>query len=179
VKLRPSLMIVGALGVLVPLAACGSSNTSSTSTSSAAASESSTTAASSGGSSDSEYCTKVKNYKAQSDALDAVMKGTDPKAIRNGFETIQAMIHDLDKNPPSAIAADVHAVREVSDEVVSVFDKYDYDFTKLATAPEFEALSKKMDSAAINDSNKKLDAYSTDVCGLPPDSTVPETTVSN
>ena len=107
------------------------------------------------------------------------MQSTDPKAIRKGFETILVMLHDLDKNPPSAIAADVHAVREVSDEVVSVFDKYDYDFTKLATAPEFEALSKKMDSAAINDSNKKLDAYSTDVCGLPPDTTVPETTVAN
>jgi hypothetical protein len=173
-------MIVGTLAVLTPLAACGGSSKSSTSgASSETTVASDSTSGSNSGTSDSEYCAKIKEYKAQSDALDAVMQSTDPKAIRKGFETILVMLHDLDKNPPSAIAADVHAVREVSDEVVSVFDKYDYDFTKLATAPEFEALSKKMDSAAINDSNKKLDAYSTDVCGLPPDSTVPETTVSN
>lgn len=171
-------MIVGTLAVLSPLAACGSSKSSTAeSTTTAAATGDSTaaapetTATSSGGNGDT-YCSKVAQYKTKADSLSAAMTSNNPADLKNAFETIQVMIHDLDTDPPADIAADVHTMRQVSDEVVAVFRKYDYDVTKLSAAPEYAELSKKVDSDAISAANKKLDEYSTGVCGLPPDTTL-------
>jgi hypothetical protein len=171
-------MLVGTLAVLSPLAACGGSKSSTAeSTTKAAATGDSTaaapetTATSSDGNGDT-YCSKVAQYKTKADSMSAAMTSNNPADLKNAFETIQVMIHDLDTDPPADIAADVHTMRQVSDEIVAVFRKYDYDVTKLAGAPEYVKLAETMDSNAINEANEKLDNYSTSVCGLPPDTTL-------
>lgn len=167
-KLRPSLMIVGALAVLAPLAACGSSKAStSESASSAAAPE--TTAASSGGS-DAAYCEKVKQYKAEADASEPALQTNDPAKIRDAFESTLGAVKDLDKDAPSAIAADVHTVRLLADKLVSTLKKYDYDIAKVSASPEFATLAKEMDSPDLNAANDRLDKWGQDVCGIAPDS---------
>lgn len=175
-------MIVAVAGLLASagaLTACGGSKSSSSesSTTAAAASADSTaaaateTTAASGGSGgdDAAYCAKVKQYKADADATDPALQSNDPKQIRTAFETILETIHDLDKDAPEAIAADVHTVRTLADELVATFDKYDYDFTKLSAAPEFTELSKKMDGPDMKAANQNLDKWGQDVCGIAPD----------
>lgn len=174
-------IIVAVAGLLVSagaLTACGSSKSSNSesSTTAAAASADSTAgatettaAAASAGGDDAAYCAKVKQYKADSDATDPALQSNDPKQIRAAFETILETIHDLDKDAPKAIAADVHTVRLLADELVATFDKYDYDFTKLSTAPEFTELSKKMDGPDMKTANQNLDKWGQEVCGIAPD----------
>ncbi len=177
-KIRTYLMIAGAVAAFAPLSACGASSTSSATTvvgesgSTTVVGESSATTAVDIKPRDNDYCSKVKEYRSNADALTSAMSSTNVADIKNAFETIQVMIHDLDNNPPSEIADAVHTMREASDEIITVFRKYDYDFTKLSGAPEYVELAKKIDGATISEANKKLDDYSTGVCGLPPDTTL-------
>lgn len=177
-KIRTYLMITGAFAVLVPLAACGGSSKSSATTvagessATTVAGESSATTAVDIKPRDNDYCSKVKEYNLKADEIDSSMSSTNVADVKAAFESIQVMIHDLDKNPPTEIAEAVHAMREASDQLIAVFGKYDYDFTKLAGAPEYVKLAETMDSSAISEANEKLDNYSTSVCGLPPDTTL-------
>lgn len=144
-----------ALTGLLSLSACGGSKSSS--------------ADNGGGSSDAAYCAKVAEYKDKSDTFDSVLDEGNPSGMRTAFETMQGLVHDLDKNPPASIAADVHAVRKGIDEVVAVFAKYDYDFTKLMAAPEFAELAQTMEGDALTAATDRLDKWGVDVCGFPPD----------
>jgi len=178
VKIRTYLMITGAFAVLVPLAACGGSSKSSATT--VAGESSATTVAGESSATtvvdikprDKDYCSKIKEYNAKSDELDSSMSSDDAAVLKDAFETMQVMIHDLDKNPPSEIAEAIHTMREASDQLIAVFGKYGYDFTKLMGAPEYVKLAETMDSSAISEASEKLDNYSTGVCGLPPDTTL-------
>ena len=179
-KIRTYLMITGAFAVLVPLAACGGSSTSSGTT--VAGDSSATTVAGDSSATtvvdikprDKDYCSKIKEYNAKSDELDSPMSSDDAAVLGASFERMQVMIHDLDNNPPSEIAEAIHTMREASDQLIAVFQKYDYDFTKLMGAPEYVKLAETMDSGAMTvaEASKKLDAYATGVCGLPPDTTL-------
>jgi len=170
---RLMMVAVGALVSAAALSACGGSKSSSSESASAADGTETTAAAgesdASGGADEKEYCAKVKLYMDQADAFDAVMESNDPADIRKGFETMQDLVHKLDDNPPSTIAEDVHTVRKLTDQFVSVFDKYDYDFTKLASAPEFAELSKLMENGEQNAASERLDKWGEKVCGFPPE----------
>lgn len=161
--MRKQLVTVAA-GIIVSvgaLTACGGGKSSS----------GSATTEASGGTSEAAYCAQVKEYKATADSFDAVMQSDNAADIRKGFEAMQDLVHKLDQNPPSSIAADVHSVRTLTDEIIAVFDKYDYDFTKLAAAPEFAELSKKMDGGELSAASDRLDKWGQDVCGIAPDTT--------
>lgn len=168
-KNQATLMIIGALAVLSPLAACGGSSESNGTTTT---SVSGATTAVDIKPRDSDYCSKIKEYNSKADELDSSMSSTNVADVKAAFETMQVMIQDLDKDPPSEIAEAVHTMREASDQLIAVLGKYGYDYTKLAGAPEYAKLAETMDSSAINEANDKLDAYSTGVCGLPPDTTL-------
>lgn len=164
-KLRPCLMLVGTLAVFAPLAACGGSKSSTA--------ESATTAAASGdaaGGDEAAYCEKVKQYKAEADASEPALKTNDPAKIREAFESTLGAVKDLDKDAPSAIAADVHTVRLLADKLVSTLKKYDYDLEKVSASPEFTSLSTEMDSPDLQAANDRLDKWGQDVCGIAPDS---------
>lgn len=164
------MVAAGALVSAAAFSACGGSKSSSSeAATTVAGSESTAAGASSGGADEKEYCAKVKQYMDMGDAFDSVMASNNPDDIRKGFETMQDLVHKLDDNPPSSIAEDVHTVRKLTDQFVSVFDKYDYDFTKLSAAPEFTELSKKMDGPDMKSANQNLDKWGQDVCGIAPD----------
>ena len=152
--------VVGALVVVGSLTACGSSKSGS----------------SSGGASEADYCVQVKAYKDKADQFDAMFQNPEANSMKVAFETMQGILHDLDKNPPSTIAGDVHKVRGAIDQMIEVFTKYDYDFVKLATAPEFAELSKVIDGPEFKASTDRLDQWGVDTCGFPPDSTVASST---
>ncbi|MDO8390919.1 MAG: hypothetical protein Q7V57_10550 [Actinomycetota bacterium] len=125
---------------------------------------------SSGGSSDAAYCAQIKDYKTTADSLDSVFDNPDSDGVKTAFTTMQAMIHDLDKNPPAKIASDVHAMTTAVDRIVAIFEQYDWDIIALSTAPEFAELSAELDGEAFTTASDNLEAYSVDVCGLPADS---------
>lgn len=148
-KKRSTTLLLGVFAASALLGACGDDKKSG-----------------GGATSDAAYCKKIESYKAKADELDSVMQGSDPAAIKGAFTTMQGMIHDLDKKPPASIAADVHTMTDAVDKIVTIFEKYDWDFNKLATAPEAADLSTIMDNDAVNTASDNLDTYTSDVCGL-------------
>lgn len=148
-KHRTQILVIGAFAATALLGACSDDKKSS-----------------GGGTSDAAYCAQIAGYKAKADELDAVMSGTDSAAIKDAFTTMQGMLHDLDKNPPASIAEDVHLMTDTADKMIDIFSKYDWDFTKLATAPEFEELSTLMNDEKYSTANDHLDTYTSETCGL-------------
>ena len=125
----------------------------------------------SGGSTDTEYCGLITSYKAKANELDSVMNGTDATAIKAAFTTMQGEVHALDANPPASIAKDVHLMTATVDRMIAIFDKYDYDFTKMSTAPEAAELNELIASTDYTTAQDHLKAYSKDTCGIADDTT--------
>lgn len=119
------------------------------------------------GSSEASYCSRIKAYKAKSDELDAVFTGTpDSAKVKEAFTTMQAMLHDLNNGVPAEIKADVATQTEGVDSVVAIFSKYDWDFTALASAPEFADLQDDLAGTDMQASSDRLRAYSEATCGI-------------
>ena len=152
-KKRSTTLLLSAVAMTALLGACGDDKKSS------------------GGSSDAAYCTMIKAYKTKSDEMGSFMDSGDAKSLKTAFTTMQSMIHDLDKKAPSKLAADVHTMTGAVDKIVAIFAKYDWDVQKLAAAPDAAELSTTMNTPEVSSASERLDAYSTDVCKIAPDTT--------
>lgn len=167
---RSTSLLLGAFAVTALLGACSDDKKSdggaaSTGTAPGIGSTSPGTVTS-----DADYCSKLKAYRITRDEMGSIiMDSGDATATKNAFATEQSMLHDLDKNPPTEIAADVHTMTIALDKIISIFDKYDWDMQALSTAPENAEMTSTMDNADA--AATRLDAYMTDVCGIPPDTT--------
>jgi len=150
-KKRSTTLLLGALAATALLGACGDDKKS-------------------GGSSDAAYCAQIKDYRATSDALDSTFENPTSASVETAFTTMQGMIHELDKNPPAAISADVHTMTAAVDRIVAIFEQYDWDLVALQTAPEYAELQQQLTGEEFSGASDRLEAYSMDVCGLPADS---------
>ncbi len=127
-------------------------------------------AKSSSGSSTAAYCGKIAAYKAKSDELDSVFTGTpDSAAVEDAFTTMQSMVNDLNKNAPAEIKTDVATMSGAIDNVVKIFSQYDWDFVKLASAPEFATLQSDLAGADMTAASARLEKYSSETCGIATD----------
>ena len=151
-KKRSTTLLIGAFAITALLGACSDDKKSS-------------------GSTDTVYCGLITSYKAKANELDSVMSGTEAAAIKAAFTTMQGEVHALDANPPASIAKDVHLMTDTVDRMIAIFVKYDYDFTKLAAAPEATELNTLIDSPDYKSAQSNLKAYSKDVCNIPDDTT--------
>ena len=144
---RTTTLLIGALATVTMLGACGDD---------------------SGGGAVSEkaFCGMIQDYKDKADSFDSAFDSTDPKDIENAFTTMQGVLHDLDDAAPAEVKEDLGVMVESVDRMIEIFDKYDWDFTKLATAPEFAELSAELEGQAMSDASDRLDAYSKDTCGI-------------
>lgn len=144
---RTTTLLIGALATVTMLGACGDD---------------------SGGGAVSEkaFCGMIQDYKDKANSFDSAFTSNDPKEIETAFTTMQGVLHDLDDAAPSDVKKDLDVMLSTVDRMISIFDKYDWDFTKLATAPEFEELSADLDSQEMSDASDRLDAYSKDTCGI-------------
>lgn len=169
-KKRSTSLLLGAFAVTALLGACGDDKNSSggaapTGTAAGTGSTSPGTITS-----DADYCSKLKAYRIKRDEMGSIiMNSGDATATKNAFATEQSMLHDLDKNAPTEIAADVHTMTSALDTIIAIFDKYDWDTQALATAPENAEMTSTMDNADA--AATRVDTYMTDVCGIPPDTT--------
>jgi len=124
------------------------------------------------GSSTADYCAKIAAYKAKSDELDSVFTGTpDSAKIEEAFTTMQSMVSDLKSDAPAEIKQDVTTMSDAIDSVVKIFSQYDWDFVKLASAPEFATLQQELAGADMTAASDRLEAFSTDTCGIEPETT--------
>lgn len=122
------------------------------------------------GSSTATYCTKIAAYKAKSDELNSVFTGApDAAKIEDAFTTMQSMVHELKSNAPAAIKNDVTTMSTAIDSVVKIFAQYDWDFMKLASAPEFAKLQEELAGADMTAASGRLEAFSSDTCGIASD----------
>jgi len=124
---------------------------------------------SSSGSGPDAYCARIQAYKDKSDSLDVVFAGDelpDPAKLKDAFTTMQTMIHDLEKGAPSEIAADVAKQGAAIDSVVAIFDKYDWDLMALAASPDMAEMQTQMTGEEMTAASDRLEAYSTNTCGI-------------
>ena len=127
-------------------------------------------ATSGSGGSTATYCAKIAAYKAKSDELDSVFTGEpDAAKIEDAFTTMQSMVHDLQSDAPAEIKQDVTTMSTAIDSVVKIFSQYDWDFVKLASAPEFATLQEELAGADMTAASDRLEAFSTDTCGIASD----------
>ncbi len=153
---RITLLAVGTLATAALLGACGDDKKASDG-------GSATTAAAGG---DEAYCARIEAYKNASNELDSSMEEPTPESMKNAFETMGGMLHDLEDGAPAAIAADLATMNDSVDQMIAIFEKYEWDLLALATAPEYEELSTLMegdDMVAVQD---RLDSWSLDTCGI-------------
>ncbi len=123
-----------------------------------------------GATSTAAYCAKIADYKAKSDELDSVFSGTpDSAKIEVAFTTMQGMVNDLKDGAPAEIKTDVETMSTAIDSVVKIFSQYDWDFVKLASAPEFATLQEELAGPEMSAASGRLEAFSSDTCGIASD----------
>jgi outer membrane murein-binding lipoprotein Lpp len=123
--------------------------------------------AKSGSGSDAAYCARIAAYLAKSDELDGAFTGTpDPAKVEQAFTTMQSMVHDLNDGAPDTIKGDVATMTTAIDSVVEIFGKYDWNFTVLASSPEFAQLQEDLGGADMQGASDRLNTYSEETCGI-------------
>ena len=116
------------------------------------------------------YCAKIAAYKAKSDELSSVFTAApDSAKVKDAFTTMQSMINDLRSDAPAEIKTDVTTMSDAIDSVVKIFSQYDWDFVKLASAPEFATLQKDLQGADMSAASARLETFSSDTCGIASD----------
>jgi hypothetical protein len=123
----------------------------------------------SGGSSAASYCSRIQAYKDKSDTFDAIFDGDEPPAkadMEKAFTTMQTMVKDLKKGAPEEIKSDVALVSGGVDELVTLFEKYDWDIVALVSSPDADAMQATFDSAELQTAQENLDEYSLKECGI-------------
>lgn len=116
-----------------------------------------------------DYCARIQAYKDKSDSLDVIFAGDeapDSGKAKDAFTTMQTMIHDLEKGAPSEIAADVKTMGSAIDAVVTIFDKYDWDFVALSTSTDMADLQTQLSGDEMSGASERLEAYSKTTCGI-------------
>ena len=145
---RITILIVGAVAAATILGACGGDSDGG------------------GAVSETDFCGMIEDYKDKADSFDAAFTQDDPKAVEEAFTTMQGVLHDLESAAPSDVKADLDTMVTAVDRMIAIFDKYEWDFTQLAMAPEFGELSADLNSEEMASASDNLDAYSMDTCGI-------------
>jgi ABC-type Zn uptake system ZnuABC Zn-binding protein ZnuA len=122
-----------------------------------------------GGDSAAAYCARIQAYKDETDKLDAIFDGDEPPSsddLKKAFTTAQDMVQDLAKRAPAEIKSDATLMSGNIDELVKVFEKYDWDIVALASSPDMEALDSIMSSTEADAASERLDKFSETSCGI-------------
>ena len=170
------------LTAVLAVSACGSSGASVSEPTVPAASEPAATAptdssASSGsvtvdtdftGEGSEEVCSYARDLE-QSGVLSG---GTDLN--KEEFAKFEDVLNNFEDKAPSEIKGDVQTFQKTIAALKSIYEKYDYDATKLAGAatsdPEVAKVVASMSDPEFESASTRLDAYFEQVCGITPGS---------
>jgi hypothetical protein len=114
------------------------------------------------------YCDLVRSYTSSNSALDDAFTSGDAGALKTELNKLKPMLQTLQSQAPDEIKADVDLMATNLLKMIDVFDKYDYDMTKVAAAPEFADVSTAMTSDEVSKASDNLDKYESEVCGITP-----------
>ena len=123
----------------------------------------------SGGSSAASYCSRIQAYKDKSDSLDVLFAGDEAPGnddMKKAFTTMQTMVKDMKKGAPKEIESDVALMSSGIDEIVTAFEKYDWDIAALVASPDAAELDAIFENAEMDAASDRLDAYSLKECGI-------------
>ena len=147
---RFTTLALGLSLVAITLTACGGDSESS-------------------GGSTASYCSRIQAYKDKSDSLDEIFGGDGAPSsddTKRAFTTMQEMANDMRKGAPAEIKADVALVSGGIDDVVKLFEKYDWDVTELFSSSDAEAMQAVLDNAETQAASDRLDKFSSKTCGI-------------
>lgn len=123
----------------------------------------------SGGSSAASYCSRIQAFEDKGDSLDVLFAGDEAPTnedMKQAYTTMQTMVKDMKKGAPKEIEADVALMSSGIDQIVKVFEKYDWDITALVASPDAAELDAIFENAEMDAANDRLDAYSLKECGI-------------
>lgn len=109
-----------------------------------------------------DFCDKSRRYTEKFEDIAAAFG--DPEESEKQFEEFEDAIEDIAEDAPSEIAGDVDTVVKNFKEVKALFEKYDYEFSKIPPE-ESEAL----DNSEAEAANSRVNAYMEKVCGIDTD----------
>lgn len=110
-----------------------------------------------------EFCQKARDFeKNTKDTGDA----TTPEGLREEFGQLSAAIDDLVEAAPGEIKADTKAVGDYFGRVKDLYDRYDYDQTKI---PEEEAATLDSGTEKTKAASERVQSYFEKVCNIDTD----------
>lgn len=112
------------------------------------------------------FCAKLQEYKTATDSFDSTMSDPTPESLKTAFETMAAMLQDLESSAPSEISADLNKMNDSVDMMTAAFEKYDWDFMQVVTAPEFQEIDTLMSSEEMTAAQDRLDTWAKDTCNI-------------
>lgn len=112
------------------------------------------------------FCAKLQEYKTASDGFDSSLNDPTPESLKTAFQTMAGMLADLESSAPSEISADLGKLNDSVDMMMAAFEKYDWDFMQVVSAPEFQEIDTLMSSEEMTAAQDRLDTWAKDTCNI-------------
>lgn len=106
-----------------------------------------------------DFCDKARDYDKKFENI-----GQNSEDAEEEWNELEDAIDDLAGDAPGEIEDDVELVAKNFKEVKALYEKYDYDFSKV---PEEEAAA--IDDEGVEEANERVNAYMETVCKIDQD----------
>lgn len=106
-----------------------------------------------------DFCEKAREYEQKFAGI-----GQNSKDAAKEWGELEEAIEDIASDAPAEIKDDVNLVLKNFKDVKALYEKYDYDFSKV-TQEEMAAI----DSEGVEEANGRLNAYMESVCKIDQD----------
>lgn len=115
-----------------------------------------------------DYCETVRGFEAQSDTFSALFEADDPdpKDVETAYRAIGAQIDALAAHPPAEIEAEVTAMAGAMHQLITLFERNNWDLASVYQSDDLGAFLDLMDSDAISGAQERLEQYSEETCGI-------------
>ena len=111
------------------------------------------------GSGSGDFCDKAREYDKKFENI-----GQNSEDAEKEWNELEKAIDDISRDAPQEIEDDVALVARNFKEVKALYEKYDYDFSKV---PEDEAAA--IDMEGVEEANERVNSYMETVCEIDQD----------
>ena len=111
------------------------------------------------GSGSDDFCDKAREYDKKFENI-----GQNSEDAEKEWNELEKAIDDISRDAPQEIEDDVALVARNFKEVKALYEKYDYDFSKV---PEDEAAA--IDMEGVEEANERVNSYMETVCEIDQD----------
>lgn len=149
----PTLFLPAVLAATLLLSACnGDDDESSSATSTTARAQSATTLA------DNPYCQTLQRFNERYARVDPSM--ADPSMFKTAMEDAVAAAKEAEANAPDAIKADLATLNAGLQELFELFQRADFDVTKL----NISELDRLQSTPQLDAASQRVEDYTRDNC---------------